>query len=129
MTHDAQGQKLKEIALSFLNLVVAGQIRESYERWVAKEFVHHNPNFPGDRESLLVAMEKNQAQFPHKTIEFKQTLAEGNRVVVLSMMRPNPISPGLGLVHLFRFEGEKIVELWDLGQPVPIDSPNKFPLF
>jgi len=28
-------------------------------------------------------------------------------------------------VHIFRFEGERIAELWDLGQPVPDGSPNE----
>lgn len=28
------------------------------------------------------------------------------------------------VVHLLRFRGGKIVEIWDCGQPVPADSPN-----
>jgi len=27
-------------------------------------------------------------------------------------------------VHLFRFEGDRIVELWDIGQPIPDSSVN-----
>jgi predicted SnoaL-like aldol condensation-catalyzing enzyme len=29
------------------------------------------------------------------------------------------------LVHIFRFDGGLIAELWDIGQPVPEDSPNE----
>jgi predicted SnoaL-like aldol condensation-catalyzing enzyme len=119
----------KEAAQTFLNSVVSGNVREAYDRFVAMEFIHHNPHFPGDRESLLVAMEKNHLQFPHKTIEFKHTVEEGDLVVVHSMMRPNPVSPGLILVHVFRFAGDKVVELWDMGQPIPPDSPNENGMF
>ncbi len=36
-----------------------------------------------------------------------------------------PGETGISAVHLFRFEGNKIVEMWDCGQPLPADSPNK----
>ena len=29
----------------------------------------------------------------------------------------------------FRFQGDRIVELWDLGQPVPEKSPNENGMF
>jgi predicted SnoaL-like aldol condensation-catalyzing enzyme len=28
------------------------------------------------------------------------------------------------LVRIFRFEGDRIVELWDVGQQAPKNSPN-----
>ncbi|XDD49268.1 hypothetical protein AB3N59_12705 [Leptospira sp. WS92.C1] len=40
-------------------------------------------------------------------------------------MRENPEEPDIAVVHIFRFEEEKIVELWDLGQFIVKDSPNK----
>lgn len=36
-----------------------------------------------------------------------------------------PGETGITTVHLFRFRGDKIVEMWDWGQTVPADSPNK----
>jgi hypothetical protein len=33
------------------------------------------------------------------------------------------------VVHLFRFQGDKVVEMWDLGQAVPADSPNQDGIF
>jgi predicted SnoaL-like aldol condensation-catalyzing enzyme len=119
----------KETALSFLRFVVAGKIREGFERFVAKEFIHHNPNFPGDRQSFLAAMEKNQVLFPNKIFEAKHIMEEEDWVMVYSLMKPNPVSPGLALIHMFLFRNDKIVELWDLAQPVPEDSPNKNGMF
>jgi hypothetical protein len=32
-------------------------------------------------------------------------------------------------VHLFRFEGDRIAELWDIGLPVPAESVNTNAMF
>jgi hypothetical protein len=36
---------------------------------------------------------------------------------------------GAALVHVFRFEGDRIAELWDIGQPVPEHSVNAAGMF
>jgi len=36
---------------------------------------------------------------------------------------------GAAVVHIFRFEDDRIVELWDLGQAIPQDSPNRHGMF
>jgi predicted SnoaL-like aldol condensation-catalyzing enzyme len=32
-------------------------------------------------------------------------------------------------VHIFRFEGNQIIEEWEVGQEVPQDSPNEHGVF
>jgi predicted SnoaL-like aldol condensation-catalyzing enzyme len=44
-------------------------------------------------------------------------------------VRQNPDELGGAVVHIFRFEDERIVELWDVGQPVPKESPNQYGMF
>jgi predicted SnoaL-like aldol condensation-catalyzing enzyme len=44
-------------------------------------------------------------------------------------VRQNPDDRGGALVHIFRFHGDRVVELWDIGQPVPEDSPNENGMF
>jgi predicted SnoaL-like aldol condensation-catalyzing enzyme len=35
----------------------------------------------------------------------------------------------IAVVHILRFEQGKIVEMWDVSQQVPKDSPNKLGMF
>ena len=35
----------------------------------------------------------------------------------------------IAVVHILRFEGGKIVEMWDIGQEIPADSPNALGMF
>ena len=76
-----------EIATAFLRMCARGDVREAYERYVAADFVHHNAWFPGDRESLLLAMEQSAAAEPNKSFEPKQVVDGGDRVALLSHLQ------------------------------------------
>nr|WP_304219808.1 nuclear transport factor 2 family protein [Fredinandcohnia onubensis] len=120
---------LKEKALSFLNLIVSGNVREAYERYISPDFSHHNPYFRGDAESLMLAMKENAVQNPQKIFEVKLAIEEGDKVSVYSHIRQKPDDLGAAVVHIFRFENDKVVELWDIGQPLPENSPNENGMF
>ncbi|WP_059173270.1 ester cyclase [Bacillus sp. FJAT-27445] len=120
---------LKEIAVSFLQQVASGKVREAYQSYIAPEFRHHNPYFRGDAESLMRALEENAAQNPQKILEVKLAIEEKDIVVVHSHVKQNPNDFGGVVVHIFRFQDNQIVELWDVGQPLPEDSPNEYGMF
>lgn len=122
-------QNNAEIATAFLSMAASGNVREAYGLYVADAFTHHNAYFPGDRESLLVAMEQSAASEPNKAFTVKQVIESGDRVVVLSHLRRAQVDQEYAVVHILRFDGSKIVEMWDIGQEVPKDSPNALGMF
>jgi predicted SnoaL-like aldol condensation-catalyzing enzyme len=119
----------KDAAASFLKMASAGDVREAYSKFVGPGFRHHNPYFEGSAETLMTAMQENARENPNKTLDVKHVIAEGDLVAVHSHVRQNPDDLGGAVVHLFRFEEGLIVELWDLGQPVPDESPNQYGMF
>ncbi|MGS2780360.1 nuclear transport factor 2 family protein [Robertmurraya sp. GLU-23] len=127
--HSIPTYSLKEKAISFLQLVASGKVSEAYEKYIETEFRHHNPYFRGDADSLKLAMEDNAAQYPHKILEVKLAIQEGDTVAVHSHVRQNPDDLGGVVVHIFRFQNSRIVEMWDIGQPIPEDSPNENGMF
>lgn len=118
-------QAKKEVAVQFLKLVVAGHIDEAYVKYVDMKGKHHNPFFSAGFPALQKAMNENHAQFPNKQITVKSVLADGELVAVHSELVLTPGGNTMAVVHIFRFKGSKIVEMWDCGQPLPADSPNK----
>jgi len=118
-----------DIATEFLRMCARGDVREAYGRYVAPGFVHHNPWFAGDRESLLRAMEESAAAEPNKSFEPRQVIDGGDRVAVLSHLVRADAATEYAVVHIARFEGGKIVELWDLAQEIPKESPNARGMF
>ena len=119
----------KDAAVSFLRLVVAGKIRQAYATYVSPDMRHHNTALAGDAASLEKAMQENHTQYPNKIFDIKRVLEDGNMVALHSHIRIKPTDPGFAAVHIFRFDGDRIIEMWDVIQPVPENSPNKNGMF
>jgi predicted SnoaL-like aldol condensation-catalyzing enzyme len=122
-------QARKDAAIEFLSLIVAGDVRRAYERHVGSGFLHHNPYFPGDAESLEKGMEEDESRNPGKKLEVQVALQDGDYVAIHSRLSRAASDLDMAVVHLFRFEREKIAELWDVGQAVPKSIANKNGMF
>ena len=120
----------RDVAINFLRMCSRGEVREAYDRYVSSDFVHHNAWFPGDRESLLLAMEQSAAAEPNKSFEVKQVVDGGDKVAVLSHLKRANGDAEYAVVHIARFGDDgRIAELWDLAQEIPKDSPNTLGMF
>ena len=119
----------KELALDFLHHIIAGRVKEAYADHVAADFVHHNPYFKSDAASLLAGMADSELHFPGKLFDIQHALEDGDLVAVHSRLRFNEHDRGMAVVHLFRFEGERVAEFWDVGQAEPEDMANELGMF
>lgn len=119
----------KESAIAFLTMVAHGNIRDAYEKFISMKFIHHNQYFQGDRQSLMLAMKEAGKTNPNKKLEIKKIFEDGDIVITVSHIQQNPDDIGSAVVHLFRFEDDQIVELWDFGQQIVKDSPNENGVF
>lgn len=117
------------IATEFLSMAASGNVRDAFERHVADSFTHHNAYFPSDRESLLVAMEQSAASEPNKSFTVKQVIDSGDRVIAFSHLQRAQGRQQYAVVHILRFAGSRIVEMWDIAQEIPADSPNELGVF
>jgi predicted SnoaL-like aldol condensation-catalyzing enzyme len=120
---------LKEIAEEFLHLCASGEARRAFEQHVSPYFAHHNPWFAPDADSLIEGMEENARRNPEKIFEIQRSVAEADLVAVHSRVSMPGQATDIAVVHIFRFQGDKILELWDVGQAAPADSPNSLGMF
>lgn len=120
--------KQKDIAKAFLQGTVTDKIREVYDLYTLPNFKHHNGFYSGDRESLLDGMIQSNAVFPNKKVTVKLAVAEAPYVTLLSHVQITE-DEEVAVAHVYRFEGEKIAEMWDISQEVPENSPNEYGMF
>ncbi|HET6426289.1 MAG TPA: nuclear transport factor 2 family protein [Planctomycetaceae bacterium] len=118
----------KTIALEFLQHARLGQ-RDAAAALVTADAKHHNPYFAAGMPALLDAMIAAAVSMPDREMHVKHVVAEGDFVAVHSHIIHRSGELGVAVMHLFRFEGDRIAELWDLGQPVPADNKNTDGMF
>ena len=119
----------RQTAVSFLELCASGRVDEAYQNYIAANFRHHNPYFAGDAKSLKAGMAEAHEKFPSTTLVVQRVFEEGDTVAVHSRVRHSPETPEIAVVHIMRFEGDRIAEMWDVGIEAPKDSPNENGLF
>ena len=119
----------KDTATAFLRRASSGRVSEAYDEYVAKDFVHHNPYYRGDAWSLRHGMEDMHSRHPQASLDVQHALEDGDLVAIHSMVHLEPHDPGMSVVHIFRFYGDRIVELWDIGQEVPAVLENENGMF
>ena len=118
----------KEIAINFLNLASSGKVKEAYEKYIHPDFIHHNAYFQGDRESLFKGMKENAEQFPKKKYETLRALEDGDLVAVHGKVTL-VLEKQWSVIHIFRFENNKVIESWEASQKIIKYSPNKNGVF
>ena len=119
----------KDMAAEFLTMCASGEVREAYKRYVRENFKHHNPYCPCDRRSLMEAMEKSSAEDPNKSFQIRKVIESADTVAVFSRLQRSKVDLGYAVVHILKFDGEKIAEMWDVSQEIPKESPNELGMF
>jgi predicted SnoaL-like aldol condensation-catalyzing enzyme len=119
----------KDIVLDFLTKAASGRAHDAFAQYVSEDFRHHNAWFPGDGPSLMKAMDENAAKNPDKELIVHRVVEDGDQVATFSEVHHSKGDAGAAVVHFFRFDGDRIAELWDVGQEVPADSPNRNGMF
>jgi predicted SnoaL-like aldol condensation-catalyzing enzyme len=118
----------KAMALEFLRRARAGD-RAGAEQMVTAGARHHNPYFKAGMSTLLHAIVAASQAMPESTFDAKHVVSEGDYVVIHSHVRHKPNDTGIAVVHILRFEGDRIAEFWDIGQQIPADNPNADGMF
>jgi len=106
-----------------------GNAEEAFQRYAGNDFKHHNAYFKGDGHTLMIAMEDAARKNPNKIFEIQRALEDGDLVAVHSRVQQTQGDQEIAVIHIFRFDKDKIVELWDFGQAVSIDIVNENGMF
>jgi predicted SnoaL-like aldol condensation-catalyzing enzyme len=118
----------KELVVSFYTTVfVQKKVAEGFATYVGPTYVQHNPRLPDGPEAAVRLL--SQVITPDSVSEIKRVVAEGDLVVLHAHSRSNPGDRGRAVVDIFRVDNGKIVEHWDVIQPVPEQSANQNTMF
>ncbi|OJY66870.1 MAG: polyketide cyclase [Sphingobium sp. 66-54] len=103
--------------------------REAFLTYVAEDYTQHNPMAEDGRAAALAHLGPVFDANPQLKIDIKRIFGDETHVAVHyhSVMKPGDL--GAAAVDMFRVEDCKIVEHWDVIQPMPAKSANPHPMF
>jgi predicted SnoaL-like aldol condensation-catalyzing enzyme len=122
--------KPKDVVTRFMTLFyVDKKVREAFETWVDPGYVQHNPMAATGRDAAINFLEPFFAQHPDIHYSIARIIADGNLVAVHSHGNFAADDRGIAVVDILRVEGCKVMEHWDVVQPVPEKSANSNGMF
>jgi predicted SnoaL-like aldol condensation-catalyzing enzyme len=120
----------KQIVTQFMTqLYVDKKVREAFETWVDPGYIQHNPMAETGRDAAIGFLEPFFAQHPAIHYTIARVIADGNLVAVHSHGVFSADDRGIAVVDILRVEGCKVMEHWDVVQPVPEKSVNSNGMF
>lgn len=103
-------------------------IRKAFEEFVVEDYIQHNPNIPDGRDAAIEFLEPKFSN-PSAIFDVKRILVDGDLAMVHLHGRMSVNVLGGAVADIFRLENGKIVEHWDVLQPIPENSINPHPMF
>lgn len=120
----------KEVVTRFMTkFYIEKKVREAFETWVDPNYIQHNPMAPTGRDAAIAFLEPFIASHPTAKYSIARIIADGNLVAVHSHGQFAPEDRGVAVVDILRVEGCRVMEHWDVVQPVPEKSANQNGMF
>ncbi len=120
----------KQVVTKFMTeFYVDKKVREAFETWVDPAYIQHNPMAETGREAAIKFLEPFFAKNPNINYSIKRIIADGNLVAVHSHGKFAPDDRGIAVVDILRVQGCKVMEHWDVVQPIPEKSANTNGMF
>jgi predicted SnoaL-like aldol condensation-catalyzing enzyme len=106
-----------------------GRPEEAAAMYLGDRYIQHNPQAADGPDAFIGFVNWYRSEFPELHVEIKRTVAEGDLVVTHGVIKTSPEDRGTAAADIFRLEDGKIVEHWDVLQPVPESAENDNTMF
>lgn len=122
-------QDKKEMVKRLYSEVMLKGSRMAAEELLLENYKQHNPQAADGRKGLLSHVADLQAEYPNRQIKFIHLFVDGDYVITHIHFSLIPGVREVMGMDIFRFEGDKIAEHWDVIQAIPEQSENSNGMF
>jgi predicted SnoaL-like aldol condensation-catalyzing enzyme len=120
----------KQIAIAFYNKLINDFDPETaFALYGGTTYRQHTPVIEDGQEGVTKFMHKLRENFPNSRMEIKRSFSDGDMVILHCHWVRSPGELGNAVVDFFRVENGKVMEHWDVIQPIPETSANNNSMF
>ena len=124
-----QQEQNKRTVVEFYGKAINDKDFEAASKYLGSRYTQHNPNAADGPEGLKAFLAFLREKFPNSHSEIKRAFADGDYVILHVHAVREPGARGSAIVDIFKLENGKIVEHWDVVQPIPEKSANTNGMF
>ena len=124
-----QMEENKKIVAAFYDAAVNQKDFEKASQYLGPRYTQHNPLAADGREGFKGFIAFLKEKFPNNRSEIKRIFADGDYVIVHVHAVREPGTRGNAIVDIFKLENGKVVEHWDVIQPIPEKVANDNGMF
>ena len=125
----AQQEANKKIVVDFYDKAINQKDFEAASKHLGARYTQHNPNAADGPEGLKAFLQFLKEKFPASRSEIKRVFADGDFVILHVHAVREPGGRGNAIVDIFKLENGKVVEHWDVVQPIPEKAVNTNGMF
>lgn len=96
---------------------------------MADDYKQHNPTIHDGKAGAVEFFTEQFKKYPNSKVDVAHVAADGDLVWVHGHLIRYPNDPGIALLDIFRVKNGKLVEHWDIMEPVPTSSANSNSMF
>ena len=122
-------EKNKETVIAFYDAAINDKDFAAASAYLGDKYIQHNPLAADGPEGLQAFLEFARENLGGFKVEFKRVLADGDFVIVHAHATNGPDDRGSAVMDIFRLEDGKVVEHWDVIQPIPETAQNDNTMF
>jgi predicted SnoaL-like aldol condensation-catalyzing enzyme len=119
----------KSLVQAFYQRALNERNADVADRFLGDTYKQHNPLIEDDRAGLRKYLDWIRENFPQATSRVVSVFADGDFVILHVHRVRTPGMRGDAIVDIFRVEDGKIVEHWDVIQPIPERAENGNTMF
>jgi predicted SnoaL-like aldol condensation-catalyzing enzyme len=124
-----QQEANKKIVVDFYDKAINQKDFEAASKHLGSRYTQHNPNAADGPEGLKAFLQFLKEKFPNSRSEIKRVFADGDFVILHVHAVREPGARGNAIVDIFKLENGKVVEHWDVVQPIPEKAVNTNGMF
>ncbi|MCC8952147.1 nuclear transport factor 2 family protein [Bradyrhizobium sp. Pear77] len=128
-TSDAQQEANRKAVLAFYEKGLNQKDADAALAYVGNRYVQHNPGAADGPDGFRKFIGFLREKFPNSHSEIKRSFVDGDYVILHVHAVREPGTRGNAIVDIFKLEDGKIVEHWDVVQPVPETPANSNTMF
>ena len=129
MTNEQRLGANKRTVLAFYDAALTRLNVDEAVTYFGPKFTNHNPRAEDGIDGFRALLAGVKKQFPGLQVDVKRAFADGDFVILHVHIMLQPEELGLAVVEIFRLEHGKIVEHWDVRQPIPETAANTNGMF